>query len=413
MTAVGELALWAALSLTLWGALAGVLGARGVGERATDFAESSARALVAAALLAALAVTGLAVALYYFDFSVAFVAASTSVNLPAAFRVAALLSQPAGSLLFFAACTALFGALAQSQAREEAGGARSPMLSTLLNAAVLLLLIIVAAVSPYAPAASQLYDGHGLEPAWQVGVVPLARLVLVVAAALALVAAARHASGTPSRRWWLAAWGAGSVALLAALRRSLVGPSWGALEWIALAAWIAMAVVEYRRAGASREVTTLAAVGAVAALLALAGIALGSHQRLPLASGESSQIAGPFGNRWRFTSEGLSSYEQLNRQVSAVLLEVRRGRGATRIARVEWRQYLDSRGDIIAQDVPVPGVVNGPFNTVVITLVEEPGLNGAIFDVRFIPFFGLWWIAAAGFVAAAAAGLRARPEGGF
>ena len=96
--------------------------------------------------------------------------------------------------------------------------------------------------------------------------------------------------------------------------------------------------------------------------------------------------------------------------MSAVLLEVRRGRGATRIVRAEWRQYLDSRGDIIAQDVPVPGVVNGPLNTVVITLAEEPGLNGAIFDLRFLPLFGVWWVAAAGFIAAAAAGLRAPPE---
>ena len=34
MTAIGELAFWAALSLALWGALAGVLAARGARTRA-------------------------------------------------------------------------------------------------------------------------------------------------------------------------------------------------------------------------------------------------------------------------------------------------------------------------------------------------------------------------------------------
>ena len=116
----------------------------------------------------------------------------------------------------------------------------------------------------------------------------------------------------------------------------------------------------------------LVLVGAGASLLALAGTALRVDQRLPLASSESREVAGPLGSRWLITSEGLSSYEELNRLVSAVLLEVRRGKGRTRIARVEWRQYLNSRGDIIAQDIPVAGVVNGALNTVVITPAEEP-----------------------------------------
>jgi hypothetical protein len=240
--------------------------------------------------------------------------------------------------------------------------------------------------------------------------VPLARLLLLLAAALALVAVARMLAGAPSRRWVLAAWGAGSVALLAALRRSLAGPPWGMLEWITLAAWFALAVVEYRRAGAPREARALVLVGAGAAVLALAGTAMRVDQRLPLASSESREVAGPLGSRWWITSEGLSSYEELNRLVSAVLVEVRRGRGRTRLARVEWRQYLDTRGDIIAQDIPVAGVVNGALNTVVIRLAEEPRLDGAIFDVRIIPLFGLWWVAAACFVAAAAAGLRPSEE---
>jgi len=407
---VGEFAFWAALALAAWGVLAALLSASGETGRARRFAESSARALSATALLSWLAVAGLAKALLASDLGLAFVAGTTTRNLPVAFRFLALLSRPAGALLVLTAFVAAFGAIALRRA-HRASEPPAPVLSTLLTGAVLSLLVVAATAGPYAHMATEPADGTGLDSAWQVAAVPLARLLLLVAAALALVALARMLAGAPSRRWAFAAWGAGSVALLAALRRSLAGPPWGLLEWIALAVWLASAVVEYRRAGAPREVRALVLVGAGAAVLALAGTALRVDQRLPLASSESREVAGPLGSRWRITSEGLSSYEELNRLVSAVLVDVRRGRGRTRLARVEWRQYLDTRGDIIAQDIPVAGVVNGALNTVVIRLAEEPRLDGAIFDLRIIPLFGLWWVAAACFVAAAAAGLRSSEEG--
>jgi len=46
----------------------------------------------------------------------------------------------------------------------------------------------------------------------------------------------------------------------------------------------------------------------------------------------------------------------------------------------------------------------------VVPLAEEPRLDGASFRLRIIPLFGLWWIAGACFIAAAAAGAMAREE---
>src|SRR5213594_1147045 len=109
MTVLGNLVLWLAFLVGVWGALAGLVG----GLRARPDLQQSARHAVfvmCGALL--VAVFSLEVALFRHDFNVEYVAAYTSRNLPIFYTWSALYAGQKGSLLFWATVLSLFGSLA-------------------------------------------------------------------------------------------------------------------------------------------------------------------------------------------------------------------------------------------------------------------------------------------------------------
>src|SRR6266571_3091735 len=109
MTVLGNLVLWLAFLVGVWGALAGLVG----GLRARPDLQQSARHAVfvmCGALL--VAVFSLEVALFRHDFNVEYVAAYTSRNLPIFYTWSALYAGQKGSLLFWAAVLSVFGSLA-------------------------------------------------------------------------------------------------------------------------------------------------------------------------------------------------------------------------------------------------------------------------------------------------------------
>ena len=116
MSAVGELALWAALACAAWGIVAAGIALRRHDDR---FSESAMRAGIACAVLLALADAGLTAMLLSADVRYAYAAATTSAVLPRAYRLAAFLSRPAGSLLGFAALTAVIAALSHRAASSR------------------------------------------------------------------------------------------------------------------------------------------------------------------------------------------------------------------------------------------------------------------------------------------------------
>src|SRR6266702_2690103 len=109
MTVLGNLCLWLAFLVAIWGALTGFAG--GVTAR-PDLQRSARHAVFAmcAALLAA--VFSLEWALFQHDFNVEYVAAYTSRNLPIFYTWSALYAGQKGSLLFWASVLSLFGSLA-------------------------------------------------------------------------------------------------------------------------------------------------------------------------------------------------------------------------------------------------------------------------------------------------------------
>src|SRR5213595_1521173 len=109
MTVLGNLALWLALLVGVWGALAGFVGGR---PGRPDLAHSARRAVFAMCGALLVAVFALEWALFQHDFNVEYVAAYTSRNLPIFYTWSALYAGQKGSLLFWATVLSLFGSLA-------------------------------------------------------------------------------------------------------------------------------------------------------------------------------------------------------------------------------------------------------------------------------------------------------------
>src|SRR2546423_7872300 len=109
MTVLGNLALWLALLIGVWGALAGFVGGR---QARSDLAHSARRAVFAMCGALLVAVFALEWALFQHDFNVVYVAAYTSRNLPIFYTWSALYAGQKGSLLFWATVLAAFGSLA-------------------------------------------------------------------------------------------------------------------------------------------------------------------------------------------------------------------------------------------------------------------------------------------------------------
>src|SRR6267143_3451093 len=109
MTLLGTLALWLALLVGIWGALAGFVG--GLKDR-PDLARSARHAVFAMCGALFVAVVSLEWALFQHDFNVEYVAAYTSRNLPIFYKWSALYAGQKGSLLFWATVLSVFGSLA-------------------------------------------------------------------------------------------------------------------------------------------------------------------------------------------------------------------------------------------------------------------------------------------------------------
>src|SRR5438445_9363345 len=109
MTLLGNLGLWLALLVGIWGALAGFVG--GLKDR-PDLARSARHAVFAMCAALLVAVVSLEWALFQHDFNVEYVAAYTSSNLPLFYTWSALYAGQKGSMLIWATVIYLFGSLA-------------------------------------------------------------------------------------------------------------------------------------------------------------------------------------------------------------------------------------------------------------------------------------------------------------
>ena len=83
--------------------------------------------------------------------------------------------------------------------------------------------------------------------------------------------------------------------------------------------------------------------GIVILFAAFAGLAFKAEHDVTLGSGQAYETIDPYGHRWRFVSQGVSQYETLNREVTAVTLETWRDGKMVGLITSEKRQHFDTQ----------------------------------------------------------------------
>jgi cytochrome c-type biogenesis protein CcmF len=84
--------------------------------------------------------------------------------------------------------------------------------------------------------------------------------------------------------------------------------------------------------------------GIVLLFAAFAGLAFKKEFDVSLSAGQAYQATDPYGHTWRFVSQGISTSQSLNRNVTAVALDAWRDGKRVGLVKSEKRQYVDQQG---------------------------------------------------------------------
>jgi cytochrome c-type biogenesis protein CcmF len=130
--------------------------------------------------------------------------------------------------------------------------------------------------------------------------------------------------------------------------------------------------------------------GVVVLFAAFAGLAFKKEYDLSLAPGASFTAMDPYNRSWTFTSQGVSRYEELNRQVTAVVLEAKRDGMKPTLIKSEKRQHVDSRGQPTFEPSTEVGILESLRQDVYLVLHGVTGEETAEIRITFNPL--VWWV---------------------
>src|SRR3990172_6978582 len=164
MADLGNIALWIALLIGVWGCATAFVG--GLKGR-PDLASSAERAMYVVWGLLAVASLGLVYALLTHDFNIEYVASYTSRNLPLWYTWSAFYAGQKGSLLFWAIVVATFGAVAMLVNRGKYRELMPYVAGTTLSVVTLFVAVMVFSENPFARLPFTPADGNGLNPQLQ------------------------------------------------------------------------------------------------------------------------------------------------------------------------------------------------------------------------------------------------------
>lgn len=403
------MSLWVALLLATWGAIVSIVGGR-LARR--DFIASGERAIYATLALLAVAFVAHCYTLFTHDFSIDYVAGNTSRNLPRIFLATAIWTGREGALLVLALMLAACSAMVVWRARRR-DRSFIPFVTGVL-AAELAVLLIASLVfeNPFTRLDWVPPDGQGMYPGFQSLRAAVYLPVLYAGYALAAipvafaVAALLRSEGdagwlVPARLWTLIGWcfitGGALLGMWQAYADADRVEHW-ALSVVGngtLPIWIVMTVfLHFMLPKESGRYRLLFVPLSLAALLIalVVGESLGGRTGISLKAGEAATAIDPFGTSWTFASLGLSRYSVLNRQVTAVALEVAAVGGSAGLATSERRRYFDSRGAPTFEPWTEPGIMAFWAQDVYVVLdgLREDG--SASIRVSFNPLMRLFWI---------------------
>ena len=131
--------------------------------------------------------------------------------------------------------------------------------------------------------------------------------------------------------------------------------------------------------------------GIVVLFIAFAGMAFKTETEATLKPGQSASIRSPYGWTYSFTHLGISQFDQLNRQVTAATIEVRRNGKRAGLITTEKRQHVDALGRPTFQPSTEPGIRSDPLEDLYLVLGGVVnGTEEAVFRFTINPL--VWWV---------------------
>jgi cytochrome c-type biogenesis protein CcmF len=267
MTLLGQLSLWLALLVGLWGAITGFAG--GLQGRA-DLQQSARHATFAMLAALLVACVSLEVAIFRHDFNLEYVAAYTSRNLPTFYLWSALYAGQKGSLLFWATVLSLFAALAQVLTARRHRAYLPYVAGVTCLVAAFFVSVLLFAANPFERMAFTPVDGRGMNPQLQnPGMVfhpPMLYLGYIsITIPFAFAIAALLSKKLDSdwlvavRKWTLVSWLFLGIGLLIGMWWAYVELGWGGywawdpvenaalLPWLVMTAFLHSVMVQEKR----------------------------------------------------------------------------------------------------------------------------------------------------------------------
>jgi len=254
MGLLGHLCLWLAFLIGLWGAITGFAG--GAQQRA-DLQQSARNATFALFGALLVAVISLEIAIFRHDFSLEYVAAYTSRNLPTFYLWSALYAGQKGSLLFWATVLSMFAVLAQvlTSRRHRAYLPYVAAITCLVT--TFFISVMLFAANPFQRLGFSPLDGRGMNPQLQnPGMVfhppmlYLGYISITIPFAFAIAALLTRKLDSEwlvaVRKWTLVSWLFLSIGLLLGMWWAYVELGWGGywawdpVENVALLPWLVM-----------------------------------------------------------------------------------------------------------------------------------------------------------------------------
>src|SRR5256885_11632195 len=161
MSLLGHLSLWLAFLVGLWGAITGFVGGA---QRRPDLQQSARHATFALFGALLVAVISLEIGIFRHDFSLEYVAAYTSRNLPTFYLWSALYAGQKGSLLFWATVLSLFAVLAQVLTSRRHRAYLPYVAAVTCAVATFFVTVMLFAANPFERLGYTPMDGRGMNP---------------------------------------------------------------------------------------------------------------------------------------------------------------------------------------------------------------------------------------------------------
>lgn len=412
MPLLGQLALWLALLLGVWGA---ALGFGHTSDDRPDLEESARRASVTLLGALVVAVGSLVVAVLRRDFRVAYVAAHADRTLASRDIWGVLLDGIEGRLLLgavaVAACLIAAHHIARGSHRRRLGYAVGLGCGVVSLTVVALLLT----ANPFVLLSYTPVDGQGLRPALQGAATQLHLACLCLGAAVVVIPVTRtlatRLAGRPGSDWdrtthlWLVvAWVLITLAVALGLWADYHARGWSGawladlLRGVALPAWAVLTLFVHTGPRSSGRLgIRVAHAGSALFAIGLAGAAFRTTVDADLRPGEAAVVG-----RYSFTYLATSVYPVRNQIVTHALVEVRQA-GST-VARLgpRLRQQLTVFGNARFAPMPRAAVRRGLWEDLHgVLLAAPPGTAPATFRFGVNPiaswvWVGIWLVVAGG-----------------